>query len=63
MRADKRAWLEEQCGLIDEFDKKHKSKELFRQIKTVKNKKSSSSQLPIKNKDNVTVTEKADIMA
>ena len=63
MRADKRAWLEEQYGLIDEFDKKHKSKELFRQIKTVKNKKSDSSQLPIKNKDNETLTEKVDIMA
>ena len=29
LRADKRLWLEQQCGLIDEFDKKHKSKELF----------------------------------
>ena len=62
IRADKRAWLEEQCGLIDEFDKKHKSKELFRQIRVVKNKKSTSSQLPIKNKNQETLTEKVEIM-
>ena len=42
IRADKRAWLEQQCGLIDEFDKQHKSKELFRQIKVVKSKRNTS---------------------
>ena len=63
IRANKRAWLEQQCGLIDEFDKQHKSKEFFRQIKVVKSKKTASSQLPIKNKDGVTLTEKVDIMA
>lgn len=39
IRADKRSWLEEQCSMIDEIDKKHKSKELFRQIKVVKSEK------------------------
>ena len=32
IRADKRSWLENQCSLIDEFDRKHKSKQFFRQI-------------------------------
>ena len=63
LRADKRFWLEQQCGLIDEFDKKHKSKELFRQIKSVKSNKKMTSQLPIKSTSDETLTEKEDIMS
>ena len=36
IRADKRKWLDEQCKKVDEFDRRHKSKEFYRQIKMTK---------------------------
>ena len=62
VRADKRAWLEEQCQLIGEYDRKHKSKAMFKQIKKAKKKTINSSQLPIKNKNKETLIEKEEIM-
>ena len=62
VRADKRVWLEEQCQLIGEYDRKHKSKAMFKQIKKAKKKTINSSQLPIKNKNKETLIEKEEIM-
>ena len=63
IRADKRAWLSEQCNLVGEYDRLHKSKALFRQIKETKNKKIQSSQLPIKDKSKNTLTDKSEILS
>ena len=62
IRADKRRWLEEQCQLVGEYDRLHKSKSFFKQIKETKTKKRPSSQLPIKDKNKNTLTERTDIM-
>merc|ERR1711911_21498 len=62
IRADKRAWLEEQCSLVGEYDRLHKSKSLFRQIKETKNKKIQSTQLPMKDKNKNTLTDKEEIL-
>ena len=43
VRADKRAWLAEQCNLVGEYDRLHKSKKFFQQIKETKNKKIQTS--------------------
>ena len=45
------------------FDRKHKSKKFFRQIKVTKCKKNVSEQLPIYDKNNKTLTDKNEIMA
>ena len=63
IRGDKKTWVDEQCSKVDEFDRKHKSKELYRQIKATKGNIRFTSQLPIKDKDNNTLTGKGDIMA
>ena len=62
IRADKRSWLENQCKLIDEFDRKHQSKKFFKQIKVAKNSNIKSEHLPINDKDNKTLTDKDEIM-
>ena len=62
IRANKKEWLEEQCQKIDEFDRKHQSKSLFRQIKTTKSNRFITSQLPINDKDQKTLIEKDQIM-
>ena len=62
LRADKRKWLDEQCKKVDEFDRRHKSKEFYRQIKMTKGNIRVTSQLPIKDKTNNTLVQKADIM-
>ena len=62
IRADKRAWLDEQCSLVGEYDRLHKSKSLFRQIKETKNKNIQSTHLPMKDKNKNTLTDKEEIL-
>ena len=62
IRSDKRKWLEEQCAKIDEFDRKHQSKAFYKQIKATNSRKFHTSQLPIKDKNKNTLTDKNKIM-
>ena len=63
VRADKAAWLEDQCRQIDEFDRQGKSKKMFDTIKNVKNNNSRiTEQACIKDEDGNVLDQREDIL-
>ena len=62
IRRDKAAWLEEQCKQVSDHDATGKSKAMFEQIKTVKNKSTPIQQACIKDRDGNVLNESEDIM-
>ncbi len=62
IRRDKAAWLDEQCKQINEYDNIGKSKAMFEQIRSVKNKSITVQQACIKDPDGKVLNEMDDIM-
>lgn len=62
IRRDKRQWLSNECNKITEYDDQHKSKELFKQIKTMTRKPLSAKQMSVKDKQGNTLTDPGEVL-
>ena len=62
LRKDKKTWLERQCAEIDEFDRMHKGKALYRKISALIQTTSSRNQNVVNNSTGLTLTEPNQVL-